>query len=102
MSTPTAVITVVAAVLAGAVFGSFAGVVRSRGWRGALRGRSRCEGCLRELRWYELVPLASYALQRGRCLSCGVPIGRAALLAEMAGAAGGGILALAVVLPLAK
>ena len=54
-------ILVIFGALAGAVVGSFAGVVRARGWRGAVRGRSRCEGCRRELRWYELVPVVSYA-----------------------------------------
>lgn len=82
--------------LAGASMGSFAGVVRSRGWRGALRGRSCCDGCHRELRWYELVPVASYAAQGGRCRSCRSPIGRAALWVELVGAAIGAGLALGV------
>ena len=38
-----AIILVVFGGLAGAVIGSFAGVVLSRGWRGALMGRSRCD-----------------------------------------------------------
>lgn len=83
--------------LAGAVVGSFAGVVRARGWRGALRGRSYCEGCRRELRWYELVPVASYAAQAGRCRSCRSPIGREALVVEIVGAAIGAGVALGVV-----
>lgn len=71
------------------VLGSFLGVVRSRGWRGALRGRSRCDGCGRELRWYELLPLVSYAIQRGRCRTCGSAIGQEALMVEVACAIGG-------------
>lgn len=31
---------------------------------------SFCPHCKRELRWYELVPVMSFALQRGRCRSC--------------------------------
>ncbi len=33
-------------------------------------GRSRCPHCGKTLRWFELIPLASFALQRGRCRSC--------------------------------
>jgi leader peptidase (prepilin peptidase)/N-methyltransferase len=77
---------VVFGALAGAVIGSFAGVVLRRGWRGALSGRSHCDSCRRQLRWYELVPLASYAIQRGRCRSCGAPIGSSALVVELVGA----------------
>jgi len=85
------VILVVFGALAGAVVGSFGGVVRSRGWRGALHGRSHCEGCGRELRWFELVPFLSYSVQRGRCRTCGSRIGAAVLLAEIAGAAVGAV-----------
>jgi leader peptidase (prepilin peptidase) / N-methyltransferase len=97
MTTGADVISAVICSVTGAVLGSFAGVVRSRGWRAALRGRSRCEGCGRTLAWFELVPLASYALQGGRCRSCRAPIGRATLLAEVIGAALGAMLGLAVV-----
>lgn len=37
-------------------------------------GRSRCDGCNRPLRWFELVPLASYGVLRGRCSRCGARI----------------------------
>jgi leader peptidase (prepilin peptidase)/N-methyltransferase len=90
------VIVVVAGALAGAVIGSFAGVVRLRGWRGALHGRSRCDACRRQLRWYELVPFASYALQGGRCRSCRSPIGHEALIVELVGAVVGAGVALGV------
>jgi leader peptidase (prepilin peptidase)/N-methyltransferase len=83
--------------LTGAVIGSFAGVVRSRGWRGALRGRSHCLGCHRTLRWYELVPIASYAVQGGRCRVCHTEIGREALAVEMVGAAAGALVVLGLV-----
>lgn len=33
-------------------------------------GRSQCPGCSKTLAWYELVPLLSYFLQRGKCRSC--------------------------------
>ncbi|MBI2033632.1 MAG: prepilin peptidase [Candidatus Liptonbacteria bacterium] len=33
-------------------------------------GRSRCAKCGKELGWFELVPVISFALQAGRCRSC--------------------------------
>jgi leader peptidase (prepilin peptidase)/N-methyltransferase len=96
MTAGLAVTMAVFGALVGAVVGSFAGVVRARGWRRALRGRSCCEGCHRGLRWYELVPLASYAAQGGRCRTCRSPIGRAALWVELLGAAIGAGLVLGV------
>ncbi len=34
------------------------------------RGRSMCPKCKKPLAWYELIPLVSFALQRGRCRGC--------------------------------
>ena len=95
-----AIILVVFGGLAGAVIGSFAGVVLSRGWRGALMGRSRCDSCRRQLRWYELMPLASYAIQGGRCRSCRSPISSAALVVELLGAVVGAAVVLALLVAL--
>ena len=75
------------AVLAGASVGSYAGVVASRGWRGSLEGRSRCDSCARELRSWELVPLLSYPLLRGRCHTCGARVPFATYAWELGGAA---------------
>lgn len=33
-------------------------------------GRSRCDFCKKRLRWFELIPLLSFLLQRGRCRRC--------------------------------
>ncbi len=33
-------------------------------------GRSHCPHCKKALRWFELIPLISFFLQRGRCRSC--------------------------------
>jgi prepilin signal peptidase PulO-like enzyme (type II secretory pathway) len=33
-------------------------------------GRSHCEQCKKTLRWFELVPLFSFAFQSGRCRQC--------------------------------
>ena len=37
-------------------------------------GRSACPYCIRELAWYELVPVISWLLLRGRCRTCGTRI----------------------------
>jgi leader peptidase (prepilin peptidase)/N-methyltransferase len=42
---------------------------------GLARPRSRCDHCGRGIRWYQNVPVVSYLFLRGRCASCGKPIG---------------------------
>lgn len=34
-------------------------------------GRSKCDFCQKTLLWYELIPLVSYAVLRGKCGACG-------------------------------
>jgi leader peptidase (prepilin peptidase) / N-methyltransferase len=71
----------------GLIFGSFIATVALR-WpegRSALRGRSECDSCRKSLRAHELVPLLSYALQRGRCRACGAVIHPGHLAVEIAG-----------------
>jgi|ERR1700736_3536250 len=84
--------------LAGAAFGSFAGVVASRGLRYSVGGRSRCDSCGRTLQWFELVPLLSYVSLRGRCRTCHASIGVRAFAWEAGGAAVALAIALAVAL----
>lgn len=43
-------------------------------WSAVLTPRSGCEGCGRALRPAELVPVASFLLQRGKCRTCAAPI----------------------------
>nr|WP_245196530.1 A24 family peptidase [Sphingomonas jejuensis] len=60
----------------GLIVGSFLATVAMR-WpagRSVSRGRSACDSCGRRLRAAELVPVLSYALQRGRCRTCGAAI----------------------------
>lgn len=57
---------------AGAILGSFYGVLISRApdFKGALRGRSACDHCGRTLSASDLVPLFSWIFSRGRCHQC--------------------------------
>ncbi|MBN8807756.1 MAG: prepilin peptidase [Sphingomonas sp.] len=60
----------------GAIVGSFLATVVIR-WpqeRSVIGGRSACDACGRRLAAWELVPLASAAILRGRCRSCGASI----------------------------
>jgi leader peptidase (prepilin peptidase)/N-methyltransferase len=59
------------------IVGSFLGVVVRRLPDGLpiARARSRCEGCGAGLKPRDLVPLLSWLIAKGRCRSCGRPIG---------------------------
>ncbi len=59
--------------LLGLIVGSFLNVLVLR-WntgRSVVRGRSQCFCCGRTLRWFDLVPLLSFARSLGRCRQCG-------------------------------
>jgi len=53
----------------GLILGSFANVLIHRGGQN-LGGRSKCPHCGRELTWYELVPVFSWIVLRGKCRTC--------------------------------
>lgn len=38
--------------------------------RQAIGGRSHCPHCRKELSWYELIPVFSFVIQKGRCRNC--------------------------------
>lgn len=60
------------AALFGFVIGSFLNVVIYRFHTGrSLNDRSHCLSCGKPLRWYELFPVFSYLVLRGRCSGCG-------------------------------
>jgi leader peptidase (prepilin peptidase)/N-methyltransferase len=88
-----------AAAVFGAALGSFLNVVilrlpRRREWQwkrdsrevlgepelydppppGIVVERSHCPHCKAQLRWYENIPLVSWAIQGGKCRHCGAPI----------------------------
>ena len=62
--------------LVGACVGSFLGVVlyRLRRNRSALKGRSVCDHCRKQIAWYDNIPLLSFLLLGGKCRYCRRPI----------------------------
>jgi leader peptidase (prepilin peptidase)/N-methyltransferase len=56
----------------GLVMGSFFSVVGTRVPKNEsiVKPRSHCENCNHILKWYELIPIISYVIQRGRCTKC--------------------------------
>ena len=89
-----------AAVLSGGVFGAIIGsfvgaaLVRLPEGRSVVRGRSACDKCGAALGVVELVPLVSFALQRGKCRRCGAGIDPWQFAAEAGGALVGTVAAL--------
>lgn len=75
-------------VVLGLIMGSFLDVIVSRFHTGkSLNGRSRCMSCGHQLSWYELFPLLSYMVLRGRCRVCGAKIPMRLFWMEIATAA---------------
>jgi len=77
--------TVLYAALFGLAFGSFVNAAIDRIPRGrSLNGRSACDACGRALRAWELVPVLSYVILRGRCATCHANISARTPLVEAA------------------
>jgi leader peptidase (prepilin peptidase)/N-methyltransferase len=60
----------------GAAFASFLGLINYRvnkefKVREILAGRSVCDNCQRELKWYEMIPVIGWMITLGRCKNCG-------------------------------
>ena len=53
--------------------------------------RSHCPACQTTLRWFELVPVFSWLVLRGRCRTCGAAIPVRDTLVELAGAVVAGV-----------
>ena len=62
--------------LLGTIIGSFLNVViyRFNTGKSIVHGRSICMTCNRTLRWYELIPLFSFLIQKGKCRRCATTI----------------------------
>lgn len=60
----------------GLIFGSFYLVVATRlpEEKSIIKPGSHCDNCNHELKWYELIPVISYVIQKGKCRSCGAKI----------------------------
>jgi len=56
----------------GTIFGSFFTVIGLRLPKNEnfTTTHSRCDSCKNELKWYEMIPIISYVVQRGRCRYC--------------------------------
>ena len=67
--------------MTGSSFGSFLHVCLSRsGW---LTGRSRCDNCGYILKWYDLIPVFSYLIYRGKCRKCKIKISSSHFVSEV-------------------
>ena len=80
----------------GLIVGSFLNVVIFRyqpgkkvfdpkliGGPGNWKTRSRCMSCKKQLVWYELLPLVSFLIQKGKCRGCGAKISLQYFLVEL-------------------
>ncbi len=63
--------------LIGTAIGSFLNVLIDRlpHDESVIKGRSYCDSCKKQLAWYDLIPILSFVLLRGRCRYCHSPIG---------------------------
>ena len=69
----------------GCILGSFFNVVGDRMPQGQsiVRPGSHCTNCGHNLKWYELIPILSYLVQRGRCRKCNAKLSIVYLLTEV-------------------
>lgn len=65
----------------GSCIGSFVNVIFTR--RDWYKGRSRCDKCGYVLKWYDLIPILSYAALRGKCRNCREKIDTSHLVSEV-------------------
>lgn len=65
----------------GCCIGSFINVIFSR--RDWYKGRSRCDECGYVLRWYDLIPVISFLMLRGKCRKCKTKIDSSHLISEL-------------------
>jgi len=63
-------------ILLGLFTGSFLGVLVDRipHKKSFIKGRSYCDNCKKNLAWFDLIPVVSYVLLKGRCRYCHVKL----------------------------
>ena len=73
-------------ILLGLCFGSFvnAAVWRIKHKKDLVRARSQCTHCRHTLAWYDLIPVVSWIILRGKCRNCKKPISVQYPLVEIA------------------
>ena len=94
------ILTALLTALFGLIVGSFLNVVVLRHGARKITGRSSCMSCGHVLNWYELVPIFSWILLRGKCLKCHTPISVQYILVELTTGILFGILGYVIPLPL--
>lgn len=69
----------------GAIWGSFAGALCARWPSGEsiVAGRSRCDHCGKTIASFDLIPLVSFALLKGKCRNCGARISSDIVIIEI-------------------
>lgn len=69
----------------GSVFASFIHLYATRlsAGQSIITPRSHCTACNHKLAWYELIPILSYIMTKGRCRKCGAKIGLDSLCTEI-------------------
>ena len=68
----------------GTCAGSFVQCVTERRLKGLpIGGRSRCDSCGAVFHWYDLLPILSWFMLKGRCRYCGADIPKTSLLVEV-------------------
>ncbi len=40
----------------------------------SIKGRSHCPSCGKKLKWFELIPILSFIIQKGKCRNCGASL----------------------------
>lgn len=91
-------ILIVIIALLGPALGSFFSVIvmREEGLTKVKAPKSECDHCGTRLKWYQLIPIVSFVVQRGKCTHCHKNIDARMWLAEVLGLAYYVLLALAV------
>ncbi|MBQ8891557.1 MAG: prepilin peptidase [Bacilli bacterium] len=71
--------------IVGTIFGSYFNLVATRIPMGksTVTPRSHCENCNHQLKWYELIPILSFIIQKGKCRNCHAELSVNYLLTEL-------------------